>query len=78
MKDFEQSPPRRALNRAEAARYVGISPNTFDKLIGERKMPAPKRIYARKVWDLRELDSAFEMLDSTDSETNPLDAIESI
>ena len=52
----------RGLNREEAARYVGISPSKFDQLLEDRRMPAPRRIDGRKVWDIRELDLAFDDL----------------
>lgn len=54
--------PRRGLSRIEAARYVGISTTTFDKLVHEGKMPQPFRIGSRVIWDLRKLDAAFDEL----------------
>jgi predicted DNA-binding transcriptional regulator AlpA len=52
--------PRRGLSRNEAAMYIGISAGKFDELVGDGRMPAPRRIDGRKVWDVRELDLAFE------------------
>lgn len=60
--------PRRGLSRVEAAHYVGISPSKFDQLVDEKRMPPPRRIDARKVWDVRELDLAF---DDLPRETSP-------
>jgi excisionase family DNA binding protein len=54
--------PPRGLSRVEAARYVGISPTTFDELIKEGLMPGPKRLRGRTVWDRKALDEAFESL----------------
>jgi excisionase family DNA binding protein len=54
--------PRRGLSRDEAAMYVGISANKFDELVRDGRMPAPKRIDGRKVWDIRDLDVAFDAL----------------
>jgi excisionase family DNA binding protein len=54
--------PRRGLSRQEAARYVGISTTTFDKLVHEGNMPEPFRIGSRTIWDLRKLDLAFDVL----------------
>jgi predicted DNA-binding transcriptional regulator AlpA len=34
-----------------AAQYVGISVGTFDKLVTDGRMPPPKRIDSRKVWE---------------------------
>lgn len=54
--------PRRGLHREEAAIYVGVSPSKFDELVKDRRMPKPKNIDARKVWDMRALDLAFDEL----------------
>src|SRR5262249_44120643 len=43
---------RRGLSRIEAATYVGISPCKFDQLIADGRMPIPRRIDQRKVWDV--------------------------
>jgi excisionase family DNA binding protein len=56
--------PRRGLSRAEAAMYIGISAGKFDELVADGRMPAPRRIDGRKVWDVRELDLAFDALPS--------------
>jgi len=60
-------PTRRGLSRMEAAQYIGISPTKFDELIADSRMPRPKKIDGRRVWDLRKLDNAFEQIDPTDS-----------
>jgi predicted DNA-binding transcriptional regulator AlpA len=54
--------PPRGLNRVEAAAYVGVSPSKFDELVKDGRMPGPKRIDARVVWDRHRLDNAFEAL----------------
>ena len=54
--------PRRGLSRVEAAMYIGISAGKFDELVRNGRMPGPRRIDNRKVWDLHELDNAFEDL----------------
>jgi len=54
--------PRRGLNREEAAQYVGISPSKFDQLVADGRMPGPKLLDRRRVWDMRRLDQAFELL----------------
>ena len=56
--------PRRGLSRDEAAMYIGISATKFDELVRDGRMPGPKRIDARKVWDVRDLDVAFDALPS--------------
>jgi predicted DNA-binding transcriptional regulator AlpA len=54
--------PRRGLSRDEAAIYVGVSATTFDKLVADGRMPQPRRIDSRKVWDIRSLDLHFDAL----------------
>jgi len=64
------------LSRLDAAKFVGVSPTTFDGLVAEGVMPAPRRIRSRKLWDRRELEAAFDDLprDGREtSETNPWD-----
>jgi predicted DNA-binding transcriptional regulator AlpA len=46
--------------------YFGISTSTFDKLVAENRVPKPRRIGERKIWDVRELDVAFEALPHED------------
>jgi predicted DNA-binding transcriptional regulator AlpA len=58
---------RRGLSRIEAASYIGISPTKFDQLVTNGRMPQAKQIDGRKVWDVRELDPAFEELGSIDT-----------
>jgi predicted DNA-binding transcriptional regulator AlpA len=54
--------PRRGLSRIEAAMYLGISPSKFDELVTDGRMPRPRSIDSRKVWDVHELDMAFDGL----------------
>jgi len=55
-------PSRRGLSRVQAAEYVGISPSKFDQLVADGRMPGPKHIDGRRVWDRRALDFAFDAL----------------
>lgn len=59
--------PRRGLARVEAAMYFGVSPTKFDEMVDDGRAPKPRRIDARKVWDVRELDLSFELLPREDS-----------
>jgi hypothetical protein len=54
--------PRRGLSRDEAATYPGISPSKFDELRKDGRVGPPRRIDGRKVWDIRDLDDAFDNL----------------
>jgi len=64
--------PPRGLNREEAARYVGIGTSLFDRLVEEGRMPKPKHIGKRVVWDRLKLDAAFADLDE-DAGENSID-----
>ena len=37
-------------------------PGKFDELVGDNIMPSPKRVGSRRLWDVRELDMAFDAL----------------
>jgi excisionase family DNA binding protein len=54
--------PRRGLSRQEAAMYLGVSAHKFDQMVIDGRMPGPKRIDARRIWDVHELDLAFDAL----------------
>jgi predicted DNA-binding transcriptional regulator AlpA len=56
--------PVRGLNMQESAEYIGVGETKFGQLVDSGRMPPPKRIDGRKVWDIRELDEAFERLPS--------------
>ena len=59
--------PPRGLSREQAAAYVGVSPSLFDMLIRDGRMPGPKRVNSRVIWDRLKLDAAFEALADTDA-----------
>jgi predicted DNA-binding transcriptional regulator AlpA len=52
----------RLVSREGAAAYACISPNKFDEMVRDGRMPKARRIDARKVWDIRELDAAIDGL----------------
>jgi hypothetical protein len=58
--------PRRGLSREESAMYVGVGATKFDQMVGDGRMPKPKMVDARKVWDVRKLDLAFDGLPDED------------
>jgi len=64
--------PPRGLSRMEAAAYIGVSPSLFDEMVKDGRMPPPKRINKRTVWDRRRLDEKFDALD--DDGHNPWDS----
>lgn len=67
-------PTRRGLSRVEGAAYVGVSPTKFDAMVNDGRMPKPKRIDGRTVWDVRSLDKFFDALPGgDDSDQNAWD-----
>jgi len=66
--------PPRGLSKPCAAEYVGIGVTKFDELVADGRMPAPRLIDTRKVWDRLELDQYFAALPA-DNGQNPWDGI---
>jgi hypothetical protein len=67
----------RGLCRTEAAGYIGVGASLFDQLIRDGRMPRPKVVGARRVWDVKQLDRCFDALPSDGDEpgdNNPWDA----
>jgi hypothetical protein len=54
--------------------YIGMGVRKFDEMVADGRMPAPKIIDRRRVWDRYALDLAFEELPS-DSRTNTWDDV---
>lgn len=61
--------PPRGLSREQAAAYLGISAGTFNAMVADGRMPAPKIINSRLVWDRHALDRAFDALPDRDGRT---------
>ena len=53
----------RGLSRVQAAEYIGVGVTKFDEMVDDGRMPRPKRIDGRCVWDRIKLDAAFDELD---------------
>jgi len=70
----------RGLSRVQAAAYCGVSPSLFDRMVRDRLMPRPVRVYGRVLWDRTSLDDAFAALpnandaiyDGTGYDENPV------
>lgn len=56
----------RLLRRERAAIYLDISASTFDKLVKDGLLPAPKRLHSMKLWDRQDLDHAADHLPHDD------------
>ena len=54
--------PRRGLDREEAAIYVGVTLATFDQMVYDSRLPRPSEFDGEFVWDLVQLDRAFDRL----------------
>ena len=54
----------RGLSRMQAAEYIGVGATKFDEMVSDGRMPRPKRIDGRTVWDRIRLDEAFDTLDN--------------
>jgi predicted DNA-binding transcriptional regulator AlpA len=52
----------RGLRREDAARYVGVSPSMFDRMVAAGQMPPPRTVASCRIWDRQALDSAFDDL----------------
>ena len=66
----------RGFSRTEAAAYIGVSPTLFDEMVRDGRMPQPKTINARTVWDRHALDAAFDALPcKATSDVNPWDEV---
>lgn len=58
--------PPRGLSRTMAAAYIGVSPTLFDEMVKDGRMPKPKLINSRTVWDRFEPDEALAALPSNE------------
>jgi len=65
----------RGLSRIQAAEYIGVGITKFDEMVGDGRMPRPKRIDGRKVWDRIKLDEAFASLDDEAGPKNEWDSL---
>lgn len=55
-------PSVRGLRREQAAAYVGVSASKFGELVAEGRMPRPFAIDGCVLWDVLDLDAAFDAL----------------
>ena len=58
-RQVEAAYPPRGLSREEAARYVGVGVTLFDEMVADGRLPRPKRINSRVVWDRFAIDAYF-------------------
>lgn len=69
--------PPRGLSRVQASEYIGVGCTKFDEMVQDGRMPRPKRIDSRCIWDRVKLDEAFAALDDGGeaAPANPLDEL---
>jgi predicted DNA-binding transcriptional regulator AlpA len=68
------------LGEIEAAAAIGISASKFRSLVAEKRMPSPRRLDGRNIWDVDELRAAFKALpheDETESQDSWADLLQS-
>ena len=53
---------RRGLGEAEAALYVALGATKFSALVRDGRMPRPRLIDGRRIWDVDDIDAAFREL----------------
>ena len=56
------------LGEVEAAAAIGISASKFRALVNDKRMPSPRRLDGRNIWDVDELRAAFKALPHTDED----------
>jgi predicted DNA-binding transcriptional regulator AlpA len=66
--------PPRGMSRTDAARYIGVGATKFDEMVSDGRMPRPKRIDGRVVWDRLKIEAAFSDLPD-DAKANPWDRV---
>ena len=68
-------PFRRAVYRASRRQLISAyRPSLFDEMVKDGRMPRPKRINARTIWDRKRLDVAFDAIpDGDPAPANPWD-----
>jgi predicted DNA-binding transcriptional regulator AlpA len=55
------------LSRSQSAQYIGVGVSKFDQMVRDGRMPKPKRVDGRTIWDRLELDEAFSALEQDDA-----------
>ena len=58
----QDTTPRRGLRRDQAAAYIGVSPSKFGQMVASGELPAGFAIGGCVVWDVHDLDAAFDAM----------------
>jgi hypothetical protein len=59
----------RGLIKKWSAVYVGVGSTLFDEMVDDGRMPQPRIINSKEVWDTQELDFAFDDLPRKSEQT---------
>lgn len=59
------------LSRPEAAAFIGVSLPTFTEMVQDGRMPQPKCIGSRRVWNRREVEASFAALPDDGEASGP-------
>jgi len=70
--------PRRGFTRVEAAEIIGIGTDLFDRAVASGALPQPRVIGTRCLWDIVELNRAFDELPHRNASQNLNDAQSSV
>ena len=65
--------PPRGLSRVQSAAFICVGTTKFDEMVADGRMPKPKRVDDRNIWDRLALEEAFVALPS-DEDANPWDS----
>ena len=68
---LRRTQPRRGLSAVQAATYLGVKPHKFDQLVGEGRLPQPRLFDGVLVWDIDELDQAFDTMPRREKGSGP-------
>ena len=64
--------PPCGLSRVQSAAFICVGTTLFDEMVTDGRMPKPKRINGKTIWDRLALQEAFIALPS-DDDANPWD-----
>lgn len=65
--------PVRGLRAPDAARYIGMSESKFLEMVADGRLPCGFTIDRMRVWDIRDLDAAFDVLKHPNGRSNHID-----
>lgn len=67
--------PPRLICREAAAEFAGVSATKFDEMVRDGRMPHPRRIDSRVLWDVAALNRFIDRLPGGDDDANPWDDV---